>query len=303
MNNKLLISALLVAGLAGTSGAQASAVATAYLDIYNAKLTDSSGNKLTLGSNIIFVGPGNVNNNGDTAANLNGTVVTNALDQPANPGGLDIPASVVGTAYAENSFTYITAPSVATTNYAHGDALLTGAIVNIGGPTPDVQAQTLAEISLAGNGIFGTAAGNNIGVQGTVAFQALTTNTINIYFLADAYVRAMVASDQTGSADASVNWSIALLNLGTGANLSFAPSELNGDASRSATNPGQDFEYSLTGAAFSHAFNIVQGQSYQLTINQVANTNAKTNPVPEPVSLLLMSLGLFGFAWTKRLKN
>lgn len=304
MNKKLLVSALLAGTLTvAVSEAQAGAVATSYLNLSNIQLTDANGNKLVQGGanpSVNFQSP--VNNNGDTAVSLNGISDTHTADAPAAPGGLNVIASSVGSAYVENSFTHLSQPTDASTNYAHGDALLTGAIADIGGvATPNAQAQTLAEISLiSGNGT-GSAAGNNVGVQGTVQFTALATTTINISFIADAYVRSFLSADLAGTvANASISWTMQLRNLLTNVAQNYNPGEIN--FGNSATLPGQDFLDTFNGQ-LSHTFNIVTGNNYQLTITHSSSADATTTQnVPEPASLLLMGLGLFGFAWTKRQK-
>lgn len=305
MNKKLLVSALLTTGLTfAASGAYAGAVATSYLNLSNIRLTDGLGNKLVQGGanpSVVFVST--INNNGDTSATLNGVNDNHSDDQAAAPGGLNIIAASVGGAYADNSFTRLAAPSDASVNYAHGDALLTGAIVNIGGAaTPNAQAQTLAEISLLSGNNNGSAAGNNVGVQGTVSFTALATTTINVAFTAEAYVRSFLSADLAGTvANASTTWTMTLRNLTTNVNQVFTPTDIN--ISNSATIAGQDFVDTFNGD-LSRTFNIATGNNYQLTIAHTSSADANTRVavVPEPVSLMIMSLGLLGLGFSKRSK-
>jgi len=325
MKTKLL-TALLTAGLTvAASGAHAGAVATAYLQVYNASLTDSAGNRLVQGGanpTIAFVTA--VNNNGDTSAVITGVGSASVIgpDTPASAGGYDVAASVVGTTgYTDNAFTYLTKPTDAPATYGVGDIRLQGALVNIGGvATPAANAQSLAEISLLSNASTGgTAAGNNVGVTGTLLFQALTTDVIN--FTADyiAYVRASLTADLAGTnADATISWNMSLVDLsytvpctspGVPAGCTASPENQNYipgviNVTRSATLPGTDTAYlnggNATGSLF-NSFNITQNHNYQLTVKHQSDANASVrNNVPEPMPILMMSLGLLGFAWAKR---
>jgi hypothetical protein len=326
MKTKLL-NALLTVGLTvAASEAQAGAVATAYLQVYNASLTNSAGVRLVEGGanpTVAFVTA--VNNNGDTSASITGIGSAGVVgpDTPASATGYDVAASIVGTTgYTENAFTYLQKPTDAPNNYGVGDIRLQGALVNIGGvASPAANAQSLAEISLLSNASTGgTAAGNNVGVTGTLLFQALATDVVN--FTADyiAYVRASLTADLAGTnADATISWNMSLVDLSyvqctspgvpagcttTPESQNYVPGAVN--VTRSATLPGTDLSYATTGNATGSlfaSFNITQGHNYQLTVKHQSDANASVRNVPEPMPILMMSLGLLGFAWTKRLNK
>lgn len=307
MNKKLLLSAFIAGSLTlAASTAQSAAVATSYLNIYDFALTkdtndDMSGDtKLIAGVDVLFQGA--VTNNGDTNAELNGATDSNTSSAPASAAGLDTLASCVNCTYVENSFSYLTQPTIGSPNYALGDNLLSGAIVNIGGPTPDADAKTLAEANVETRNGEASASGNNVGVQGSFEFTALATNTIYLDFLATGYLRAMLSADVSGvSADAGYNWNFTVRNVsqGNALVLNYAPNDLNNNIS--ATVPGDDFEVtSLNASVFGTSFSVVTGDRYQLTIDHVSDANAHTIPTPAP--LALMGLGLFGLAWTQKRK-
>jgi hypothetical protein len=314
MNKKLLISTIAACSFSlAASAANAGAVATSYLDVHDLFLSNGS-NKLVLGTDLIFTGL--VENNGDTNAELNGAVDSNHNQDTASEAGLDVlNACITCGTYQNNDFTFLTKPQDAPANYAVGDVLLFGAIIDFpdGGTTPDAEAQTLAEVAIAALPGNGSSSGNNVGVNARFEFIATNTTTIFINALADAYIRSSLTNDLTlgSAADASTNWSFSLLNTTTGTDVgitdlitgltsnSYAPSIIN--TSRSATLPGDDFDYSITNQVMSASFGVLAGTSYQLTIDHASDANANaTNEIPEPAPLALMSLGLIGLAWTKR---
>ncbi len=299
MNKKLLLSLAVAGGLTvAASVAQAGAVATSYLHIADFKMTNDAGEKLVVGQDLTFVNT--VTNNGDTNAELNGASDEHTASGPASAAGLLVESSDVNNpGYVDDSFTHIFQPADASATYSVGDALLTGAIVDFPGlVTPDADAQTLAEVSIVGDG-NGSAAGNNVGVQGKFEFVAGYTGGVNLSFNADAYVRALLTSNLQGvSSDASISWSINIIDVSGGgvAILQYAPLALN--TGRSVTDPGDDFLYELDPTFFTTSFAITEGAEYQITIDHASDANAEA--IPEPAPLALMSLGLIGLAWKKR---
>lgn len=288
--------------LIGASGAMADGIATAYLKISDFRF-ENAGTKAVVGTDIIF--NSTVENDGDTNASLNGTNVGHSASAPATAGLLDVPTSCVGAcAYVDNSFSYLTKPTGTVTSYALGDAYLTGASVNFPGlALPNVTAETLAEAALSGGTQVGSASGNNLGVQTNFTFIASATGTIDIKYSADAYVRAFLSGDTMGvQANGSINFTINVFNETTGAVvLAHQPSEINAFAARSATIPGQDFEYSLAAFAISDSFAVVGGNQYQLTIDHVSDANAEV--IPEPASLAILGVGLLSMGLVRRRKR
>lgn len=308
MIKKKLVTSILagVALAAGASISHAGGVATSYLNIKEFKFINlDTGTKLRVGDEITFVGQ--VTNDGDTNASLNGNSVSNDNSAPASPAGLDVDNSCVGAcAYVENSFSYITQPTDATSTYAVGDVLLTGSSVNFPGlDAPDADAKLLAEVSLEPGDNIGTSSGNNVGVTGRIEFISSITAGVQVDYLADIYIRALLSADLNGlDSNASSSFSINILNTTTGASvLNYSPNAVN--TGRSATIPGDDFEYSLTDYSdpdtAARTFQIVAGNRYQLTIDQAADANSTVVPLPTP--LLLMGVGILALGSTRRLRK
>jgi len=301
-----VITGAMLAGAAQLS--LADAVATAFLDVYDFKLTNDAGQKLVVGQDINFTSA--VTNDGDTYANLNGVIEEDSESAVAAPGGLRVDASCVGDcAYVEDTFSYVQYPATATNTYVVGDVVLDGAIVDIGGPTPDADAKTLAEVSLVDPTNVGTAAGNNVGVQGTFQFTVNYTGDLNISFTADQYIRARLAAFEAGiDANASTSWSISMIDQATGIDLLETANWGNNlgllTRGRSATTPGQDFVVDVTGLAFATSVSVVAGQVLQVTIDHASDANAQLirRDIPAPASVALFGIGLLGLGAVRRRK-
>jgi len=304
MKLKKLTSLVLVSSVMfGASGAMADGIATAYLAINDFKFT-TSGTKVLVGTDITFNSP--VINVGDTNANLNGGSESHTGSAAATAGALDIISSCVGACtYVDNSFSYLTKPmGTPAGSYSLGDAHLTGASVDFPGfPLPDVTARTLAETALSSGSHVGSSPGNNLGITTNFTFIADSTMTVDISYSADAYVRAYLSSDVMGiNALAFTTFTVTILNTTTGSNvLTHAPTELNAGAARTATIPGQDFEYVLAGFGVSDSFAVVKGNTYQLSINHVSATDAEV--IPEPGSLAILGAGLLTMGLIRRRKR
>jgi hypothetical protein len=194
--------------------------------------------------------------------------------------------------------------------YALGDAILSGASVNFpagtpglppSGDLPDVTARTLAEVALDTGNAIGSANGNNLGVQTSITFEAGFTGTMNFSYAVDAYLRAVLSADAPGvQANGDIQFKVSLLDSTTGDDQVHAPNAIN--KSRSATVPGNDFEYALNagtgGNTFSDSFTVVAGRQYQLTIDHSSDANAQV--IPEPASLAILGAGLLGMGVVRR---
>ena len=166
--------------------------------------------------------------------------------------------------------------------------------------------KTLAEVSLGSAPSVGSASGNNVGVTGRINFIAAITAGVLIDYTADLYVRALLSADLIGvDSNASTSFSINIINVTTGGQtvLNYAPSALN--TGRSATVPGDDFEQSLVGYVdgdtAARTFQIVQGNQYQLTIDQASDANSQIIPAPAP--LLLIGIGVLGLGAARRARR
>lgn len=118
------------------------------------------------------------------------------------------------------------------------------------------------------------------------------------------YTRALVTpgSGTVSNANARLSWSLNILNLTTGATeLSYAPSALNADSIRSATDSAPaDLVYAPGAGLYSATTGmLIAGNKYQITIQHNALANA-LQQVPEPGTLVMLATGMLGMVMLGR---
>lgn len=199
----------------------------------------------------------------------------------------------------DNDFTtHIAAPSG---NYALGDMYIAGSAIGITGANGLTRADTSVMNPDNFGGANATIANSVTAITTFVANQTISAQFILGY---DAYVAAFVNAGVgvTASAFGTISWALNLTEtdaMGVNTTLmTWTPSQLNRGFSSSGF--AQNQSYSSAGALFSNFVTLVNGNTYNLTINQASNSVA--SEIPEPGSMVLVALGLFALGAASRRK-
>jgi len=134
-------------------------------------------------------------------------------------------------------------------------------------------------------------------------FVAQTTTDLHFDFTYNAYLRTALIDVLGVEANASVGWTITVLDL-------TAPDVFSWDISADdewlvgtlgTTNPGDDIEFAFNGTVSESTTGgfLQQGNTYRLTITHEALADSHAL-VPEPLSLTLMGTGLLALAGIRR---
>jgi hypothetical protein len=287
-------------GMAAMGSAYANTSASSILLIENFRLLKANGSAFTAADFTNLSGT----NDAHATALLNGVGPAPASDStPINLPPTSLPqrcafACPVG----DNVFTPPPAGGwVGTFGYA--DEQLTGSLLGAG-----ANARTRADAATNAN--FNIASGNSdVGTSTTFRFSVNANQTVTLDFLASAFTDAVVtgASGPTSNANARLSWSVNIVDLSNNSvAYAFAPTELNGDSLRSATdtNPGSG-PYS-----FIHAYGVgdagttaslLGNRLYQFTLqhNTLANV-LQQEEVPEPATLAIVAAGLLSMSLVSR---
>ena len=290
--------------LAAASGVQAGAIGTGQLDITSLLFTNSAGGTITLGVDITPSGTGLLNN-GDTFASLTGEADDSlSNDQVVDGSDFDMLTpgySCVGDcAYTNNSFTHLIKPSdLPGGSYVVNDLFLTGTSIQLPGQpvTTGANAEIMAESAVAPNDV-GSAEGN-VGLNASFVFIANADDTLNFDFNYDAYLRAALLDVDGVTANASIGWTLSLVDETDDTLLPYNfDISMDEDwllSSVSALNPGQDREFAWSGTGSGSA-TLIEDHTYSLTITHEALADSEAIvAVPAPAPLALVGLGLLAF--------
>lgn len=310
MKTKQILIAAAFAAMLPTMSVQANVVGMADLTITSfALINQSTGAPVTTGLNVT-----SDSRTGTAASDFNGVAgVGSGLGSITLGGGANVDvkyrcagpdcgsiSGLYGGNLENNQTTHITGP--ATANYALGDMFISGSALN-GGSNGMTRANASA-----------TGPTNIAGAQSTIQNSARVITTFSaqdnfsgaLALTADAFVRAFVGAGSVGGADTfasgSIAWSVSVLDITGGGNVSvltWTPSQLN--AGRFASDPADSDSYSFVGSLLSPFVDILSGHTYTMVITQ--SSLATVSEVPEPETLALVGLALFGLAATQRARR
>jgi hypothetical protein len=298
--SKIVLGGAVVCMLGFAAGVQARALAVADILI----------------SNLVFrnAGTGTILDLSDFA----GVVYTNSGDTQACIGAVCDPHSGVGTPLdlyscvgigcpANNAYPFLGPP--ATSTFATGDQNEAGApITGLGFPT-GATVNAGAYASTIDNA--DTSAQANNGLSSTFVFNLLADTAVQIDFDASHYLDAWTAAGEIfpTNALASTTVCFTITELETGATIvdwcpdgtesalgitaATEPCNLNTNRSRNAPFNGNS-TVTCAGSFSATTVTLIGGTVYQLSAREVASADALEVAVPEPNTLLLLGIGLFG---------
>ncbi len=270
--------------------ANAGVLGSSIFQINDFFLVDSAGTPV--GNRVTILSD---NRNGEIAVGLNG-INTGKTGNAAGSANLDIAPVLLGAsnpALLNNS----------TAQLADGSGTFSRSDLNVSGTVFGVGGQGLTR-----SDAYALSGGNEGNANSTIANNVLATYTIsvgdgglnNVGFEldADVFLKAFVSPDLFGtssSANASISFSIDVLDSNGNTVLDWSPSQLNRGVSAFGTTGFNDVggftAYSNLNSGF---FNIASG-TYTVTIQQKSTAREiAVNQVPEPGILALLSLGLLG---------
>lgn len=303
--------------------ASAGVLGAADLAVLSLALVNAQGTPIVGGINVVGdqrTGSANADFNGVVGSGTgNGSITSNAIagtvDVKYRCAGPDCAAAAalyaggtqaVGTAEAQpenNMTTNITSPTL---NYALGDMVIAGSAVS----GPGANGLTRADSSVAGATNIGGASGsinNAVSARSEVTFTLLggadagTSEVAQFALSYDVFRKVFIdplnPSNTTGAATAGTTFILTLTSTDpTFAPLVWMPDPLNGTFS--AFSSGDNAEVNSAGTLLSEFRTLNIGFTYNLTVIQSSLSSA--SQIPEPGSVLLIGLGLFGLAQARR---
>jgi hypothetical protein len=200
----------------------------------------------------------------------------------------------------ENDVTPNAGPTGPHGSFGYGDQRMTGSLITtpVDAAATPFQSSTRADAALD----FG---GSAFGVAGVAASTAFSFSLgageyMTIAFDATPYARAQADAGTGAGAQASMAWSVVVLDLSTGATVfSFQPEQLNADSYVSSGNGfGGAAIYDPGRLSFAATIGMLAaGGTYQVTFAQASFASAlQSQQVPEPATLAGFGAGLLALA-------
>ena len=300
VRKSLAMSAALVGLCVGSVGtARADAFAQAILTIDNFRLLHSNTVAYSTADFSSLAGM----NVAGASASLGGVAVTAPTQNISIFSGLtpDIAHQFVGLPTPprlENDFNAFPNPAPVPGTFGYADQYMTGtAIDKLDGNGARALTQSRADAALQSDG--SAAGSSNVGTMTSFMFMLSSADTMTFAFDATPFTQAYTTGDPSTTAMARVTWTLNILDELGNSVFVFAPSQLNG---MSNVNRADNFDGLTTYAPGTLGFTattslLAANTNYRLTISQTSDANAlQDTVVPEPASLTLFSLGLFGVA-------
>jgi hypothetical protein len=326
LKKKTFVAATAVAlssGIVGT--AHAGAVAFSSLTFSSAQIFNSAGNQWNV-SDFSKLGIGNT---ATDHANLTGfTGVANSVGP--SQGNVDVPMACLGAQCAsigQNDFneTNLGLPTT-TGQFARGDSMLAGSIIaGVPGVPNSATTGAVAEVQL--NTPSTGTGGSFVGTNSSFKFSLASSNVFDFRLTGKGMLDTFL-QQPAGSAQASYGFSITIKNLATGAIVfNWAPNgdcaggsgtcsgitggtELRDDFSLNnsigVTNVGLPTRPQVNASgSFEAVTNLLSANTlYSLSIAHNADASATAvAKAPEPATLGIMGMGLFGIAMSRRRKK
>jgi PEP-CTERM motif len=314
MRARLLSVALAAAAATFCAGSvQAGALASSDLNISQLFLVDSLG---AIRTDISVL---NESRTGTAASNYNGvegtgigsgSISSNTIAAPVDvkyrcAGICDASVTALyGGTIENNTTTKLTPPPQG--NFAIGDMLISGSA--LGGA---VTGLTRADASAIGGNNAGGANATILNTATLVStFTTAQTFSGRVGVTADSFLSVWIQEllGETASAGAGQNFSLSISctnsatnNCGAGwTTLNFSPDELN--PNRFVSDAADNEVVIFAGTVFSDSRTFVGGTRYNLSINQASNSTVST-AIPEPASIALVGLALFGLGALRTRKH